>query len=179
MPILSLFPLILSISVYRKSSCFKIHGMFLLTVVSRAIFCGASFAYYSRLVSEDSPFDSIPVFYQVISTEFPFLLYAFTRPCVLIYCEPSFCCNWCALTLCQAACYLTGFSLFVTILLIGKAPYIAVLVLLILCTSSRFLYPTVQIHFKHFFYIRFNRWCEMYVTDFAWLQAAVGVSSDG
>jgi hypothetical protein len=67
MAVLSSFPLILSIAVYRKNSCFKIHGMFLLTVVSRAIFCGASFAYYSRLVSEDSPADSIPMFYQVIS----------------------------------------------------------------------------------------------------------------
>jgi hypothetical protein len=67
----------------RKNSCFKIHGMFLLTVVSRAIFCGASFFYYSQIVSEDSANDSIPMLYKV-------------------------------------ACYFTGFSLFVTILLIGS-----------------------------------------------------------
>ena len=68
---------------FRKNSCFKIHGMFLLTVISRAIFCGASFSYYSQIVSEASPNDSIPMFYKVMSLHpCPVFLRGCLRCCV-------------------------------------------------------------------------------------------------
>jgi hypothetical protein len=67
----------------HRSSCFKIHSMFLVTVVCRAFFCGASYTYYSALVT------------QAVASSATVLAY-------------------------QSSCYITGITLFVTILLIGS-----------------------------------------------------------
>jgi hypothetical protein len=76
--------------------------MFLLTVIFRAFFCGASFLYYSELVWNASSSKTTRNIYAVN----PFLLLFFSFDGV---------------TAGQASCYMTGVSLFVTILLIGKA----------------------------------------------------------
>lgn len=67
----------------RRSSCFKIHAMFLLTVICRAFFCGASYMYYSALTNEAVASSSVVFFH-------------------------------------KASCYITGITLFVTILLVGS-----------------------------------------------------------
>ena len=73
--------------------------MFLVTVISRALYCGSSYAYWTSLAEHAA------------ASAATFNVYANARPAV-VFCD--------VLNRYKAACYLTGISLFVTILLIGS-----------------------------------------------------------